>query len=381
MGQPLAESSGGLPQTELRDATCGARVALREVLRNIIVAGPVFVSFSGGRDSSAVLAVAVGVAREVGADLPIPVIYRYPGDHNANEDEWQELVLRHIGVTEQVVLEITDQQRLLGTRAQESMARRGLVWPASLNLQHEMYSVVSGGTLLTGEGGDELLSGRRSAPVARLRRTFQRRQRPGRHELRAAARSMLPQRATARSEAERVQAAVAPWLRGSAREEFLETVAEDLIEPLRWDRSIRHAATLRPVARAIYHNLDLVARDYDVDLIHPLLAPEFVSAWIRDGGMLGFTGRTVAMRHLFSDVLPEKVLSRSDKAFFNASRVGAVEHRFARGWDGGGLDLEYVDPEVLRRAWLSPELLGPGYTALMAAWMASEGLPLEGPQR
>lgn len=379
MGLPLTASAEALHQREIPAATRGARRVLREVLRKVIDSGPVFVSFSGGRDSSAVLAVAVSVAREHGVALPVPVTYRYPGDEDADEDEWQDLVLRHIGVTDRVVLDITDQQRILGPLAQQSMAMRGLVWPASVNLDHEMLSRVSGGVVLTGEGGDELFSGRRSAPLVRLRRTLRRRHRPSRHDLSAVAHALLPQRASVRAGAEQLQEKVAPWLRGRAREHFLDTVARHHAEPLRWDRSLRQAVQ-RPLPRAVYHNMDLVARDYDVRLVHPLLDPAFVSAWIGDGGRWGVTGRTVAMRQLFDDVLPQAVLGRSSKAFFNASRFGEGERDFARRWDGRGLELEHIDPDALREMWLSAELIGRSDIPLMAAWMASEGLPLEGPR-
>lgn len=379
MGLPTTASAEALPQPEIPPPTSGARAVLREVLAQTLEAGPVFVAFSGGRDSSAVLAVAVSVARERGTALPVPVTYRYPGDGDADENEWQDMVLRHLGVTEHVVIDITDQQRILGPSARESMATRGLVWPASVNIDHEMLSRVRGGVLLTGEGGDELFSGRRSAPLARLRRTVRRRHRPRPGDVRAAVRTLLPQGAALRTEAERVQGTMAPWLRGHAREEFVATVRDHQSEPVLWDRSIRVAAA-RPLARAVYHNLDLVARDYDVRLVHPLLEPAFVSAWIGDGGRLGVTGRTAAMRQLFDDVLPEQVLGRSSKAFFNASRFGAGERDFARHWDGRGLELEHVDPDTLRETWLHAELIGRSDIPLMAAWMASEGLPLEGPR-
>ncbi|MEE6287548.1 asparagine synthase-related protein [Georgenia sp. MJ173] len=377
MGLPLTASARALPQPELAPATGGGRAALRQVLREFIGAGPVFVSFSGGRDSSAVLAVATSVARECGAALPVPVTYRYPGNRDADEDDWQDLVLRHIGLTDRVVLDITHQQRLLGRHVQESMATRGLVWPVTVNLQHEMFSLAGGGVLLTGEGGDELFRGRRSAPIAKLRRTVRRRQRPGGDDVRAVMRALRPQRRAER-DAQQVADGEAPWLRPGARDRFVETISSNMTDPLRWDRSVWHGAQ-RPHTRAVYHNLDLVAQDYDVQVHHPLLAPEFVSAWMSDGGRLGFTGRTDAMRHLFSDVLPEPILGRSTKAFFDAAHMGPLERGFARRWDGQGIDPEHTDPEVLRATWLNGDSIGQGDTALMAAWMASEGLPLEGP--
>lgn len=379
MGMPLDESSAHLSQAQLPRAHGGARRALRTVLARMLHTGPVFVSFSGGRDSSAVLAVATSVAREHSWDLPVPVTHRYPGLASADEDEWQELVLGHLGIRDRVVLDITDQHYLLGDGARASMAVRGLVWPAAANLQHGMLDVARGATLLTGEGGDELLGARRSAPVARVLRTLRRHHRPSVAHLWYACHAVVRQPARdAAATARQVQHEIAPWLRGVARHRFVQFVADDSTEPLRWDRSVARTAS-RSLGRALFHNLDLVARDYDVRIRHPLHAPEFVAAWIADGGRWGFTGRTAAMRYLFADVLPEPILSRSTKAYFNGARIGPAERAFARQWDGRGLDPQFVDREVLRQAWLAEEPGGRLDTALMAAWMASEGLPLDGP--
>lgn len=377
MGVPLEATSACLPEEEVRPSSGDARGALRTVLARLLTTGPVFVSFSGGRDSSAVLAVAVSVAREYGLPLPVPVTYRYPGVAGAAESEWQDLVLAHLGTTERLQVDITGQQRLLGQQARAGMAERGLVWPASANLQHELFSRVRGGTLLTGEGGDEVLSGRRSAPVARVLRTVRRRRRPSGEMLRHAVRALEPQPRISVERARRVQQTSAPWLRGAGRERFVELISKDVSEPLRWDRAT-HQMAVRPLARMIFHNVGLVAREYGVRLEHPLLAPEFIGAWMADGGWWGFTGRTASMRFLFADVLPEPVLSRSSKAWFNESRIGEVEREFARRWDGAGLDPDVVDAEVLRQAWLAEEPGGRMDVALMAAWMAVEGLPLAG---
>src|SRR5262245_65085870 len=51
--------------------------------------GPCLVSFSGGRDSSAVLAVATGIARREGLPLPVPVKNVFPGPATTLEPGWQ----------------------------------------------------------------------------------------------------------------------------------------------------------------------------------------------------------------------------------------------------------------------------------------------------
>jgi asparagine synthase (glutamine-hydrolysing) len=74
--------------------------AIEQVLTEALSRAPCVLSFSGGRDSSALLAAAVHVARREGLDLPIPATLVFPQSEDSNEDEWQAIVLRHLGVTE-----------------------------------------------------------------------------------------------------------------------------------------------------------------------------------------------------------------------------------------------------------------------------------------
>src|SRR5487761_457194 len=61
---------------------------------------PCVVQFSGGRDSSLVLAVAASLARREGMAPPVAFTHRFPAVPGADEDEWQELVIRHLGVAD-----------------------------------------------------------------------------------------------------------------------------------------------------------------------------------------------------------------------------------------------------------------------------------------
>ena len=63
---------------------------------------PCLVSFSGGRDSSAVLATAARVARREGLPLPVPITHRFPSASDTQETEWQEQVIRHLGLDDWV---------------------------------------------------------------------------------------------------------------------------------------------------------------------------------------------------------------------------------------------------------------------------------------
>ena len=94
-----------------------ARAAFQDVMRRALSRPPCVVSFSGGRDSSAVLALAAHVARQDGLPLPIPVSQRFPESADPNEDEWQELVVRHLGLPDWVRSSFTDELDSIGPYA------------------------------------------------------------------------------------------------------------------------------------------------------------------------------------------------------------------------------------------------------------------------
>ena len=102
------------------------------------------VSFSGGRDSSAVLAGAVNLARREGLPPPIPVTNVFPDVREADEHQWQQHVVRHLGLTEWVRLEHTDEAHLLGPYAQRVMLRHGLAWPFNVHFHLPLLDAAQG---------------------------------------------------------------------------------------------------------------------------------------------------------------------------------------------------------------------------------------------
>ncbi len=73
---------------------------LEEILLQALQQPPVVVAFSGGRDSAAILAKATQVARANGFEDPIPHTLRFPGAPRTSEEDWQELIIRHLGLRE-----------------------------------------------------------------------------------------------------------------------------------------------------------------------------------------------------------------------------------------------------------------------------------------
>ena len=65
------------------------RAALDEILVQELSQPPCLVSFSGGRDSSVLVAAALDVARRRGLPEPVSFTLRYPGAADAEESVWQ----------------------------------------------------------------------------------------------------------------------------------------------------------------------------------------------------------------------------------------------------------------------------------------------------
>jgi hypothetical protein len=327
------------------------------------------VDFSGGRDSSLVLAVATHVARREGLQLPIPRTNRFPLDPGSNEDEWQELVVRHLRLDHWEISKVTGELDIVGERAQACLLRYGLLVPEPLYVNTASLELAQGGSYLTGEGGDEVLGPRRAhfaraairAPKGVVRS----------RAIGAVARNLAPRPARFfilwRDYS---KAQISPWLRpGPARRFNLELARSQAREPLSWRAFLRWHLRRR-VPRAIAHNLALIAADYDVLHLQPLLERAFVASLARCGGVYGFWTRTDVMTFLAEDLLPPSLLARKTKPAYNTAYFTDVARHFAESWDGTGLDEALVDPEKLRLAWLDPWPNGSSFALLQAIWLA-----------
>ena len=344
------------------------REALEALLMDALKTGTrTYVLFSGGRDSSGLLALTLLLARRMGVPDPLPVTIRHPQAEGSSENEWQELVLNHLGLREHHVLEFYGEQAWLGQMAQTSLRRHGLLWPTASHIHGAVLGQLTPGAVITGEGGDMAVSGRRITPLVDAVQAL----RP-RRSLRVALALAKQSRTGHGFTAALGQAS--PWLTPAGRELLSERISFPT-EPLRWNRAIRTAASLRP-ARMIRLNYIAVVESFGHTSHNPLEHPRFIHALAGAGGWWGLGDRTAMMRQLFGDLLPDAVTARTTKAFFNESRWTERERTFAREWTGEGVDHRYLNAELLRAEWLKqmPSTLSDIH--LHAAWLASHGLPL-----
>ncbi len=127
---PIGVRPDPVPLPELDRALTPLEALERAVLPGLLEP-PCMVDFSGGRDSSIVLATATRVARKRGLSLPVPSTNLFPALPDTHESEWQEIVIRHLGLPDWHRRTFDNELELLGPLATSVMARHGLVAPAA----------------------------------------------------------------------------------------------------------------------------------------------------------------------------------------------------------------------------------------------------------
>jgi hypothetical protein len=345
--------------------------ALEDAVLPALRRPPCLVSFSGGRDSSAVLAVATRAASREGLAPPIPITLRVCNAPMAEESEWQERVIRHLGLREWEVREVGEEMDRLGPLSVAVLRRLGVVYPPNTFLQLPLLEAARGDPLLSGFGGDELFASWWWRDQADL---FAGRRHPRPRDPLSLALATFPARVRRWLEGRRSHwGDDLPWLRPEAADMVSELiVAAHAEQPRSWSRWVGWFMRRRMLS-ATRWSLSLLAAEVGTLLLHPLLDPGFVTAVAGAGGRWGFGDRTAAMRAIFSKVLPGAVLSRQTKARYGEAFWGQRAREFAERWGGGGIDSELVDSEALRSEWLKPHPHDDTAMLMHAAWLNENG--------
>jgi asparagine synthetase B (glutamine-hydrolysing) len=353
------------------DPTESARQALERVVLESVRRTPCGVAFSGGRDSSLVLAVATHVARREGLPDPVPVSRVFPDVTESQEHTWQETVIRHLGLADWERTTIHDELDIVGPIATRIVRQHGVLWPPTLAGDVPLVDAVRGGSMMDGEGGDEVLgsAAHRIAPLARVLRSPRPvRWRRARRGLGAVAPSVVRARLVRRRWSDRQL----PWLRPATREALLGALAADEARrPLSFAESVRRVPRRRTQVLGA-QNREVLCEPSGVRFASPLLHPDVVQALAREGGFLGGGDRSDVLRRLAPDLLPDAVLARTSKATFTRCYMGEHARRFAEQWDGTGVDADLVDPEALRRSWLAETPNALTSALMQAAWLAQQ---------
>lgn len=349
-----------------------ARAAVEDAVRRALARPPCLVSFSGGRDSSVVLAVAAAVAHREGLALPVAVSYRFPAAPGSHEQDWQERVIAHLGLPDWERLSIGSELDAVGPVAQAVLRRHGLLWPFNAHFHAPLLERAAGGSLLTGIGGDELFGpGVWSAARARLTGRGRARLR----ELRSVALPLAPLVVRRRRIAARHEVRW-PWLHPGVDASINGQRADWLSRtPLAWHRGVGWwwRSRSRTVLQA---SMRLLADAAGAQVVHPLLDPAAVGAIAAQFGARGPAGRSAAMRELFGDVLLAAVLTRGDKAHFDEAFAAEHTREFAATWDGAGVDRWLVDVERLALTWRAEVPDPRSLQLLQSVWLDTVGRPL-----
>ena len=366
----IVHGSTAAPAVEQVRSSRSPLEALESACLRALRRSPCLVSFSGGLDSSLVLAVATRVARREGLPLPVPVTNRFPLVDHAQEDRWQELVTRHLGIDDWIRLDFTDELDAVGPVATRALRRHGVLWPFNAHFHVPVVERAVGGSVLTGIGGDEVFGRSRWArataflhgqvgatPRDLARMSF------------LAAPGWMKRVVLARR-----MPAVLPWLTEDAHREFArQWAADEADEPAYLGPRLR-ALDRRRWLRLGLRSLNLLAEDAQAEIRHPLLARDFRVALAQAAPRRGYDDRVAAFRELFADLLPAKLLERGSKARFEGAFWGAPSRELASSWDGQGVDPSVVDREALRVHWELPEPDAHSFLLLQTLWLRHQSV-------
>ena len=342
--------------------------ALEAVLLRALERPPCLVSFSGGRDSSGLLAVAARVARDRGLDLPVPATLVFPGDEAAAEDEWQVAVLRELQLPDWQRFEISPGELdAVGPYATKALVRHGLLWPPNTHFHFPIIEKASGGTVVTGFGGDEIA---RASASARAERLLARQQRESFMSTIAAVGFAFAPTWVRELVFERRSLVEVPWLTPVGRRAAREQDAhDDASVPFGFDRKLCDWVCRSRYFAVCQGSLSALAAGCDVELVSPFVAREVLVALAARGGIPGFGEREDFVRALFGGVLPPATITRRSKATFNGGLWTATALEFAREWSGEGVDHSLVDADSLRAHWLGGQPSAASATLLQEAWL------------
>jgi Asparagine synthase len=346
------------------------RAALGAAVMPALQHPPCTVSFSGGIDSSVVLAVATHVARREGLPAPIPVTNRFPGLLEADETQSQERVVSHLGLADWLRLDWNDELDVLGPIARTVLGRHGLLFPFNSFFHYPMLEHSAGGSLLTGIGGDELFT--RLGRVVATQLLYERR-RPRMRELRRLAYELSPAAIRGAVDTWRDESFDEfRWIRIRKRRELQRAAAAwQSSGPLRNDRALLAWWRSRMLQCGLA-SMRALAGDFGVTIAHPLADPGVLAALARAGGAVGISrgSRARGVKRLVGDLLPGPTLERQDKTIFDAAFWNEHARAFVVQWDGSGVNTEHVSVDALRAEWSKDLPVAQSFIQLQRAWLS-----------
>ena len=311
--------------------------------------GPCYIPFSGGRESSMWLATAARYARENGHDDPVPLTLRYPGLVTDEELQVQERVVAHLGLADWKRVESEDLD-LIGPVAREVLARTGPMWPANAHTMVPLLEAAQGGVFVFITGLTDFFSWWMWVPLVSV---LERHRRPIKRDVALAAAALLPASLRAHAARRRAIPPPMPWLQPAAERDALALLRRRQANvPLRCDRAMVAQVTHRCFDGAA-GTLSAIAETTGTSIEQPLRRPDVAQSFAGAAGWRGFRGLKTMLLAMCGEVLPADLFVKRPGADLTPVFFGETSREFAASWTGSGLDESVVDPEALRREWLS----------------------------
>jgi asparagine synthase (glutamine-hydrolysing) len=366
IGTPVGAEPGIAPvEPSTRETPWNALV---EAFAPVLARPPVLLAFSGGRDSSLLLAAAVECSRRHGLPPAIPITYRNAAAPQMEEDTWQQLVIEHFGVADWERVDGRDELDFLGPIARAAIARHGVRFTPNAHFVVPLARRAHSGTLILGLGGDELFAGWRWRERADV---LARRASPAPSNVGTVLLGAAPGVARRAFFSMRTDSLDAPWLTADARRLIAGSAGEEQDQPPRWDRFVGWAVGRRRLTVTL-DTLHSLVRDDGAQLRLPFLDPRFLAALAGAGGAHGWSGRAETMAAVAEGHLPPQTIQRRGKAVFDEVYWGGESRSFAERWSGALPRPDLVDAEALRREWLSERPRYRSALLLQLAWHAEK---------
>lgn len=372
VARPLGLQKGTLPLGEAEGDLREPVLAFEAVLTEALARPPCLVSFSGGRDSSGVLALAAKVSRQHGLTPPVPATLVFPGDDAADEEQWQALVLKDLALPDWARITVhPGELDVVGPVAAKVLRRHGLLWPFNAHFHVPIIERATGGSVVTGIGGDEVAW---ASVSSRPERLLARQERVARWRTAASLGYAFCPRPVREVVCRLWYREEMPWLTRPGRSAARSAISHDSADvPFGFDRKLGWAWRSRycQLTLASYKSL---ATANDVHMLHPFADQRVLEALAATGGIPGFGSRRALVRRLFGGVMPNAVMERVSKATFTNQSLTDSASSFGLRWSGRGLDHELVDVEWLKADWSSAAPHPRTVSLLQAAWLHDQGM-------
>ena len=340
-----------------------------DIFEPALESGRCLVAFSGGRESSWLLAAVVAGARSRGYPDPIPVTLRHAGPPGERAAKLQERVVAHLCLQDWERVTVDDELELLGPYARRALAEAGLLFPATAYSLLPLLDVARGGWLLSGGGVTDFFLYWR---WARLSEVLAGRRLPRRRDLRELAAASLPAPLLGRR-----GEAPPPWLREDAAREVERRLGATRRVPLGFGAALARQRTHR-CHTGMRRSLEKLADSAGARLMLPFRDDRYIAALASAGGRRGFGDRSSLVLQLAGHLLPAELLRRSDGAGGAQPFFGEASAAFAANWTGEGLDPDVVDANALRAGWSSSSFPWASTMLLQLAFAHDEALTAAG---